>query len=204
MKIVKAFALLILLLLAGCASLGSTTWQGDPQQYQEATVRWLRMTGKGFVDQDGTCNVQLADSEQGLAGFLSQMEACRKGIVRATATEQMKKVEAKKLRLFVVKTAAEAESRWVDHIGMRAYKALSRRMIPTVCVEGYTCKGVVGFQFDGSGYCGIVIAQHYISRAGHEMKHCYDGEYHYASMRWKESGSAFVPEPAPVATKPAN
>lgn len=201
-KIAKFFLLFAILSLSACAGLEKMPWVNDPQQYEEVTVRWLRMPGKGFVDQDGVCNVQLVDSERGLEDFYPQMKACRKGAVRATATASMKKVEVKKIRIYAVKTYSDVQNRAIDIFGMKWYKAAANRSASSVCWQGIDCKGVVGFLFEGTGWDGIVIGQRYMSHAGHEMKHLYDGPYHYSSMHWKEPGKVFVPEKDPVVATP--
>lgn len=196
MKVLKIIAMLCILALSGCAALDKTPWKNEAGAYEEITVRWLRMAGNGFVDQDGICTVQAVDSEAGLKVFYSQVENCRMGAaLRAHATEQMKAVAVKKFRLYVVRTSADVENYYAGQYGMRNFKAISRRAAEPICWEGIDCRGIVGFEFEGDGWSGIVIGQRYMSELGHEFKHIVDGYFHYASGRWKSAGTAFTPEP---------
>ena len=199
--VVKFFLAASLLVLAACAALDRSPWTNDPAQYEEVTVRWLRMPGAGFVDQDGICNVQLVDSEAGLQRFYSQVQACKKAEARHVATKAMKAVQTKKIRIFAVKTSSDVQNRSIDIFGMRSYKAAVKRSASSICWQGIDCKGIVAFVFDGNGWDGIVVTQGYMYAAGHEMKHVYDGQYHYSNMRWKEPGKEFFSNSAKESTR---
>jgi hypothetical protein len=200
MKALKVFLMAVLVALSGCAALDKAPWRNDPSKYEEVTVRWLRMPGSGFVDQDGVCNVQLLDSEEGLKGFYSQVQTCRQGSVRQVATEEMKEVGTKKIRIFVQNTTSDVENRSIDIYGMQSYKATVSRAAVVGCWQGVNCRVIGGFIFSGYGWDGIVIARSHIYGVGHEVKHLYDGDYHYPSMRWKSAGKSFVPN-AKLATE---
>lgn len=194
MKALKVFLLTVLIALSGCAALDRAPWREDPSKYEEVTVRWLRMPGSGFVDQDGVCNVQLVDNEEGLKGFYSQVQTCRQGGMRQMVTEEMKEIGTKKIRIFVQKTTSDVENRSIDIYGMERYKATVKKASVVGCWEGINCRVIAGFIFSGSGWDGIVIARTHLYGIGHEMKHLYDGDYHHPSMRWKSAGKSFVPK----------
>lgn len=209
MMVFKIFLSMVLLALAGCAALDKTPWKQDTAAFETAKVRWLRMAGQGFIDQDGVCNVQLVDSEKELRGFSSQLEKCRTDSVRGHVTEQMKAVEVVTLRVFKVKTTSDVENYLIGQYGMRYYKAMIRQGNQSSCQNGIGCwmeenrNHAAGFYFQEGGWCGIVISKGFLWGLGHEFKHCTDGDYHYASMRWKAPPKVFVPQQSAVTQKTA-
>jgi hypothetical protein len=149
------------LAVACSGGVASPAWLQTPTHI--LTVRWVRVWGvPQFEVRDGLCVVYVADAQQELTVVERLMEGCiarGAGVVRAPGTVQL---------------------HW--HRIPNTRQAIDERM---GSLMGASYREAGGFYFhpDPKGPCHIVTRMQQ-DRAGHELKHCFDGHFHDAQGRW--------------------
>lgn len=177
----KVLLLLVALLCTGCAF--TPAWLEQPTY--ELSIRWHRMEGDAFLDKEGVCNIYMVNTVSGVrVDVEKQLNVClraqtKKGFARQTDTADVKNV-----RFYYVSTQLQAEQRFVDYHGMRAYKA---QVVGhnNICGPDQ-CMVINAFNMYLSRYTGIVYTDQKKPTLGHELKHVWDGNFHnaYAPDVW--------------------
>lgn len=199
-KILISLFVVASMMATGCAmNPQAKVWAENPTSYEEVAIKWHRNPGKGYLDTEGTCNIQAVDDEDsadGLKVVYAQILKCRTAIERMPVTNEGRKLEKKTVRIYIVPKPGDVEQRMIDFYGWRFYKATMRASgKPDVCGfgTGVRCVTMSGFYMNLPDWSGIVIAKGYLSDVGHELKHVYDGNWHMGAHWRRHARGQVVP-----------
>lgn len=163
----KLFAL-VLLALSGFAS------AAEPVTLD---VRWIRAHSTVSEVRDGVCVLYMADHESGLEVGASQLEQCmsKGGLMLPDVVP----TGAKRVHVYRV-TTWDAE--------VQLFQSMYGHPLTGDDVNGYP-GGFYHAEPDGT--CSIVYrAKASLIGVGHELKHCFDGNFHDAAHKWITTGEA--------------
>jgi hypothetical protein len=133
-------------------------------------VRWVRAPSPFSEVRDGVCVLYMGDSESGLEVGASQLEQCRNGALALPAT-----VPAGAKRITFYKADA-----WDE------FAAVFARMYGRP-IYGDALRGYPGgfYHLEADGTCSVVYrAKAAPIAVGHEIKHCFDGNFHDIDHKW--------------------
>jgi hypothetical protein len=148
-------------------------WEKTPQMVMD--VKWLRTSGFSFVE-DGICHFPMMDSRWGVRnGYLNIARCFEQGASKALDSPHIPGA----MRILFVEVEAQ--------------KDLKKYLMDAYGKDAYFID-LAGFYIHRADSCTVAVWSKAMDSLGHEIKHCFDGQFHTAESkddaRWLEVPAA--------------